>query len=93
VGVAQGVADVNGMDEIIGDSLLKRARLNSEDDEVPPSVREVVKSQDARLLRLEVNAGAKPPGMESVNIWNELEGVSTGLECVNKEVKDINYDA
>ena len=67
VGAAQGVADVNGMDEIIGDSPLKRARLNSEDDEVPPSVREVVKSQDARLLRLEVNAGAKNP-----RVWRVL---------------------
>ena len=92
VGAAQGVADVNGMDQIIGGSPLKRARLNSEDDEVQVRVREVLNSQDARLLRLEVNTGAKTPGMESVNIWNELEGVTAGLECANKEVKDIKVE-
>ena len=59
---------------------------------MPLRVREVVNSQDARLLRLEVNTGAKPQGMESVNIWNELEGVSTGLDGVNKEVKNMKVE-
>ena len=66
--------------------------MSPEDDEVPPSVHKVVNSQDARLFRLEVNTGAKPQGTESVNIWNELEGVSTGLDSVNKEVKNMKVE-
>ena len=43
----------------------------------------------ARLLKLEVGVGAKPLGLASVNLWNEIQCVTTEVECVTMEVKGI----
>ena len=56
-----------GMEVDIGGSPLKRARLDSEDDDgVAPKLREVLRGTDARVLKLEVGSAQSP------RVWSVL---------------------
>ena len=68
----------------------KRPRLDSE-DEVNPSVKEVLKGTDNRLLQLEMGLGTKPLS-EYGSVWNTVAHNTDEIKVNAEEIKSVRLE-